>query len=116
MLKKLLVAFVIYGAILYGAYFLMHGNKPATMIALSDTLFVVGLPIFFISLIATTNAGKLFVFIGYSLKSMFSRSLRQTPYYQYHQEKMKKGLSLYPLIFLLMSIACMAASFIIVLI
>lgn len=109
MLKKFIITLVIYIALLFVSYRLIFEDLPFDKRTISDTLFYVGLPLFFISLMSITNAGNLFAFVGYSVKSMFKRNFR-TPYHEYHSRRMKKNLSVVPVYLFIFSTICIIIS------
>ncbi|PKK94253.1 MAG: hypothetical protein CVV61_00455 [Tenericutes bacterium HGW-Tenericutes-6] len=109
MLKKFIITLIVYIAILFVSYQLIFGDLPYEARTVSDTLFYVGLPIFFISLLSITNAGNLFIFVGYSLKSIFTKSYR-TPYHEYHRHRMSKSISVIPVYLFILSIICIIIS------
>lgn len=56
----------------------------------SDSLFIVGIFMFFISIIAITDAKKVFISFGYQVKSMFGKFRKEhRNYLEYYQEKSK---------------------------
>ncbi len=108
MLKKLFIATLLYAV----AIFLMHRavyGVEYTLFTVSDAIFYVALPMFFISLVSITNAGNLFLWFGYSIKGLFNRGAH-TPYHQYHNQKMKKAVSIIPFYLLVISTLLIIAS------
>ncbi len=56
----------------------------------SDSLFIVGIFMFFISIIAMTDATKVFISFGYQIKSMFGKFRKEhRSYHEYYQDKSK---------------------------
>jgi len=59
---------------------------------ISNSVFIIGLIMFFYGLLAITNAFKLFNVVSYGLKSVIKRkTFRQKSYYDYLKEKEKEG-------------------------
>lgn len=56
----------------------------------SDSLFIVGIFMFFISIIAMTDATKVFISFGYQIKSLFGKFRKEhRSYLEYYQDKSK---------------------------
>ncbi len=70
-----------------GYHILVFGNEITTRNT-SDALFVVGLFLFFISLVAISDAAKVFVGFSYTFKNMFKRHREKySNFYDYATQK-----------------------------
>lgn len=85
--SNLLVSASIIAIFLYTYY---DGNMKTQNI--SDALFVIGLFMFFMGLIAMTNARKIFIGFKYTFKTRFSRKFdKSKSYYDYSNEQNKNN-------------------------
>lgn len=94
-----------------GYHLLVFGTEITTRNT-SDALFVVGLFMFFISLIAVTDAAKVFIGFTYTFKQMFKRNRdKYSNYYDYSNRK-EKGEGQFGIGTLFISIVFLTIAFI----
>jgi hypothetical protein len=103
MFKKIFVATLIYAVLILLLHQAVYGNE-FTILSVSDSIFYVAIVIFFLSLMSITQAGNLFSWFAYSVKGLFNRGSRGTPYHQYLSQKIKKNVSIIPPYLLILSI------------
>lgn|GEM_PF-2339376 len=88
-MKRFLITLLITLAIVSTVHVLFNGFTIGYDTA-SDSLFIVGIFMFFISIIAMTDATKVFISFGYQVKSLFGKFRKQhRSYLEYYQDKSK---------------------------
>ena len=111
MFKKIVVSTLIYAALIFILHQAVYGSE-YTIVSVSDSISYVAIVIFFLSLMSITQAGNLFLWFSYSIKGLFNRGSRGTPYHQYLNQKMKKNMSIMPPYLLILSIVLIVLSII----
>lgn len=92
---------------------LIFFDNAYTLKSLSNAFFIVGLVMFFLSLIAISNAKNLFLVVSYSFKSFFKRhDSKHKSYYDYASDNRKKGISPFALQIFIISIGILTISFV----
>jgi hypothetical protein len=71
-MKKFLTILILTGAIFY-LIMTFHYNRDYDPHYVSNALFLVGLPLFLISVMMITSATDIFISVGYSFKKIFSK-------------------------------------------
>ena len=98
---------------LAGGYHLLAFGTTYSIRNTSDAFFVVGLLLFFMSLIAITDAAKVFIGFGYTFKNMFKKHRNKySSYVDYANRKNAKEGNTFGLGTLLISILFLTISFI----
>lgn len=88
-MRRFFITLLITFMIVIGMQLLMHGTI-ITYESASNALFYVGIFMFFISIIAMTDATKVFLSMGYQFKSLFGKFRREhRSYLEYYQDKSK---------------------------
>ncbi|MFH5882195.1 DUF3899 domain-containing protein [Liberiplasma polymorphum] len=94
-MKRLLITFVISILLVLLTQYLFFENA-FTHESMSNSLFIIGLMMFFISLIIVTDAGKIFMIVSYSFKSVMKRDdFRYKSYYDYMKDKEREEMTPY---------------------
>ena len=90
-MKRFIIALVVSILFVILLNIIMFKNT-FTYETISNSVFIIGLIMFFYGLLAITNAFKLFNVVSYGLKSVIKRkTFRQKSYYDYLKEKEKEG-------------------------
>ena len=106
---KFLLSLVASLLLAFGYYLLVFGTAYEIR-NVSDALFVVGLLLFFLSLIAITDAARVFMSFAYTFKNLFkSHREKYTNFYDYSQAK-KDNTSSFGLSTLFISIVFIVAA------
>jgi Mn2+/Fe2+ NRAMP family transporter len=97
MIKKVGITILIYYAAIGLFYFYYYGSTPFFLYQLSNSFFIISLPVFFFSLISLTNATKLFTALTYYFKRATSKI--DSSYFDYFtKENKKRNLSYWTII------------------
>jgi Mn2+/Fe2+ NRAMP family transporter len=97
MTKKVGITILIYYAAIGLFYFYYYGSTPFFLYQLSNSFFIISLPVFFFSLISLTNATKLFTALTYYFKRATSKI--DSSYFDYFtKENKKRNLSYWTII------------------
>jgi Mn2+/Fe2+ NRAMP family transporter len=97
MIKKVGITILIYYAAIGLFYFYYYGSTPFFLYQLSNSFFIISLPVFFFSLISLTNATKLFTALTYYFKRATSKI--DSSYFDYFtKENKKRNLSFWTII------------------
>jgi Mn2+/Fe2+ NRAMP family transporter len=97
MIKKVGITILIYYAAIGLFYFYYYGSTPFFLYQLSNSFFIISLPVFFFSLISLTNAPKLFTALTYYFKRATSKI--DSSYFDYFtKENKKRNLSYWTII------------------
>lgn len=91
-MKRLLVVLVASGALVFAVLHFYYGtifeDPYASPLAIADSLFLIGLPLFFISIILITNLSELFVPLSFTFKKLFNRrSMSSVTLFDYKRER-----------------------------
>ncbi len=79
-----------------GSYYAFFTLEVNTAQAISNAFFMIGLMMFLISLIIITDAGKIFLIISYSFKSVKqSHDLKHKSYFEYMKSKEREEMTPY---------------------
>ena len=94
-MKRLLITFVISIILVAIAQYLFFDNA-FTYESMSNSLFIVGLMMFLISLIIVTDAGKIFMIVSYSFKAVRKRDdFKYKSYYDYMKDNEREEMTPY---------------------
>ena len=111
-MKKFLITTGTALGISLGIHLIAFGREFTTR-SISDTVFIVGIMMFFISLTSITGAGKIFTTFGYAIRSVFGRQHKKYDnLYDYHQAKDKNRIGSYGLPMFLIGVIMVAISLI----
>ena len=112
-MKKFLGILLISGAMVVLILELYY-DRAYTFMNVSNALFLIGMPLFFLSIIFITNAVEVFVAIGYTFKKVYHR-LRGygalPSYYDFKTEREPANLTSFGIAGLLVSIGYLAVAF-----
>ena len=82
MLKKLLITFIISALCIYAILYTRYDSVYET-INLLDSIFIVGMVMFFCGIIMSTNITQVFQGFTYTLKNVFKKQPKHLSYYDY---------------------------------
>lgn len=111
-MKKLLGILLISGGLIV-IILEFYYNREYSLMNVSNTLFLIGMPLFFLSIIMITNAVEAFVAIGYTFKKVYRRirGFEGLPsFYDYKTERLPADTTSFGIAGLLVSGSYLAVS------
>ena len=109
-MKRLIITTITSLIVIYIVHLSLFGNT-FTHETVSNAFFVVGIVMFFFSLIAITDATKLFLIFSYGYKSVRKRkNFQYKSYYDYMSAREKKNITPYSIQVFVLSILYLLAS------
>ncbi|MFK5884196.1 MAG: DUF3899 domain-containing protein [Candidatus Izemoplasma sp.] len=114
MIKRFLIMITVTSFFVYLLVVTQFDNDFSKM-NISNSLFPIGMGLFFFGLISTTNASSVFLGVTYSVKGIISRKEREhKTYYEYLMDKGQKRENQYSIPILIIGVIYITASLLIV--
>lgn len=111
-MRKFVITFLASGVCIFIMHIILYENR-FSYESVSNSMFVVGIVMFFLSLIVITGAGNLFQTLTYGFKYLFRRKTAPyKSYYDYVEERKNRPKTHYALHVFILSIGYIVISFI----
>lgn len=109
-MKRFMITLIASALIIFGLHYILY-RFTFTYESVANSVFSVGIFMFFISLIIVTGANQLFHIVTYGFKAFFRKNSGYKTYYEYLMDK-RKGKSLYGIHMFIISIGYIVISLI----
>ena len=111
-MKRLLITYLVSIIIVQVIHMAFFDNL-FTPESISNALFIVGLFMFFISLIIVTDAGRILMIVSYSFKSVIKRNeFKYRNYYEYMKDREREEMLPYTIQLLIVGTTYLIVAFI----